>query len=59
MKYGVAGSDIIKQIHTDVFRSMLPDMWKVTLSEAIAKQITVWFKAQTWEVQSVRSCKVH
>jgi replication factor C small subunit len=37
MKYGVAGSDIIKQIHTDVFRSMLPDMWKVTLSEAIAE----------------------
>ncbi|MFA5364620.1 MAG: replication factor C small subunit [Candidatus Bathyarchaeia archaeon] len=37
MKYGVAGSDIVKQIHTEVFRSMLPDMWKVTLSEAIAE----------------------
>ena len=37
MKYGVAGSDIIKQIHTEIFRSMLPDSWKVTLSEAIGE----------------------
>ncbi|MCW4035306.1 MAG: replication factor C small subunit [Candidatus Bathyarchaeota archaeon] len=37
MKYGVAGSDIVKQIHTAIFRSMLPDTWKVTLSEAIAE----------------------
>jgi len=37
MKYGVAGSDILKQIHTEIFRSMLPDSWKVTLSEAIAE----------------------
>ena len=37
MKYGVAGSDIIKQIHTTIFRSMLPDSWKVTLSEAIGE----------------------
>ena len=37
MKYGVAGSDIVKQIHTAVFRSMLPDSWKVTLSEAIGE----------------------
>jgi replication factor C small subunit len=37
MNYGVAGSDIIKQIHTEIFRSMLPDSWKVTLSEAIGE----------------------
>jgi len=37
LKYGVAGSDIIKQIHTEIFRSMLPDSWKVTLSEAIGE----------------------
>ncbi len=37
MKYGVAGSDILKQIHTEIFRSMLPDSWKVTLSEAIGE----------------------
>jgi replication factor C small subunit len=37
MKYGVAGSDIIKQIHGAVFRSQLPDAWKVTLSEAIGE----------------------
>lgn len=37
MKYGVSGSDIIKQIHSAIFRSMLPDSWKVTLSEAIGE----------------------
>jgi replication factor C small subunit len=37
MKYGVAGSDIVKQIHMAIFRSMLPDSWKVTLSEAIGE----------------------
>lgn len=37
LKYGVAGSDIIKQIHTAIFRSMLPDSWKVTLSEAVGE----------------------
>jgi replication factor C small subunit len=37
LKYGVAGSDIIKQIHTAIFRSMLPDSWKVTLSEIIGE----------------------
>jgi replication factor C small subunit len=37
LKYGVAGSDIIKQIHTQIFRFKLPDSWKVTLSEAIGE----------------------
>jgi replication factor C small subunit len=37
LKYGVAGSDIIRQIHTEIFRSMLPDSWKVTLSEAVGE----------------------
>jgi replication factor C small subunit len=37
LKYGVAGSDIIKQIHSAIFQSMLPDSWKVTLSEAVGE----------------------
>jgi replication factor C small subunit len=37
MKYGVAGTDIVKQIHSAIFRSMLPDSWKVTLSEAVGE----------------------
>jgi replication factor C small subunit len=37
LKYGVAGSDIIKQIHSAIFRSQLPDSWKVTLSEAVGE----------------------
>jgi replication factor C small subunit len=37
VKYGIAGSDIIKQIHTAIFQSDLSDSWKVTFSEAIAE----------------------
>jgi len=37
LKYGVAGSDIIKQIHIEIFRSGLPDQWKVKLAEAIGE----------------------
>ena len=37
LRYGMAGSEIIKQIHTQIFRSKLPDPWKVTLSEAIGE----------------------
>lgn len=37
LKYGVAGSDIIKQIHLEIFRSGLPEKWKVKLAEAIGE----------------------
>jgi replication factor C small subunit len=37
LKYGVAGSDIIKQIHTEIFRSGLPEKWKVKLADAIGE----------------------
>lgn len=37
LKYGVAGSDIIKQIHTEIFRSGLPEKWKVRLADAIGE----------------------
>ncbi|KPV64374.1 MAG: Replication factor C small subunit [Candidatus Bathyarchaeota archaeon BA2] len=37
LKYGVAGSDIIKQIHIEIFRSALPDQWKVKLAGAIGE----------------------
>ena len=32
-----AGSDIIKQIHTEIFRSGLPEKWKVRLADAIGE----------------------
>jgi replication factor C small subunit len=33
-KYGVAGSDIIRQIHTELFRSAsIPEVWKVRLAD--------------------------
>jgi replication factor C small subunit len=30
-KYGVAGSDIIRQIHTEIFRSAIPEPWKIKI----------------------------
>jgi len=37
LKYGVAGSDIIKQIHIEIFRSGLPEQWKVKLADVIGE----------------------
>jgi len=37
VRYGVAGSDIIKQIHIEIFRSGLPDRWKIKLADVIGE----------------------
>ena len=37
MKYGVAGIDIIRQIHIEIFRSGIPEKWKVKLADAIGE----------------------
>jgi len=37
LKYGVAGSDIIRQIHLEVFRLEIPEKWKIRLMEAIGE----------------------
>jgi replication factor C small subunit len=37
LKYGMAGSDIIKQIHIEIFRTRLPEQWKVKLADAIGE----------------------
>lgn len=34
-KYGVAGSDIIRQIHTEIFRVDIPEPWKIKLTNII------------------------
>ena len=34
-KYGVAGSDIIRQIHTEIFRADIPEQWKIKLADVI------------------------
>ena len=36
-KYGVAGSDIIRQIHTEIFRSDVPDKWKIRLADVVGE----------------------
>ena len=30
-KYGVAGSDVIRQIHSEIFRAEIPEEWKIKL----------------------------
>jgi len=37
LKYGVAGSDIIRQIHLEVFRLEIPEKWKIKLMETIGE----------------------
>ena len=36
-KYGVAGSDIIRQIHTEIFRAEIPERWKIKLADVIGE----------------------
>ena len=37
LKYGLAGSDIIRQIHIEIFRSDVPERWKIRLADAIGE----------------------
>lgn len=37
LKYGVAGSDIIKQIHTELFRLEMPEKWKIRLADIVGE----------------------
>ncbi|MFQ6064069.1 MAG: replication factor C small subunit [Candidatus Bathyarchaeia archaeon] len=37
VRYGVAASDIIRQIHIEIFRSGLPDKWKIKLADVIGE----------------------
>jgi replication factor C small subunit len=36
-KYGVAGSDIIRQIHTEIFRGTIPEPWKMKLADVVGE----------------------
>ncbi len=36
-KYGIAGSDIIRQIHYELFRADIPDNWKIKLADAVGE----------------------
>lgn len=37
MKYGVAGTDVIKQIHIELFRLDIPENWKVKLAGIVGE----------------------
>ena len=36
-KYGVAGSDIIRQIHIEIFRAEIPEPWKIKLADVVGE----------------------
>lgn len=36
-QYGVAGSDLMRQIHTEIFRSELPEQWKIKLADIVGE----------------------
>jgi len=36
-KYGVAGSDIIRQIHTEIFKLDIPEPWKIKLADIVGE----------------------
>lgn len=36
-KYGIAGSDIIRQIHTEIFRADVPEKWKIKLADVVGE----------------------
>jgi len=36
-KYGVAGSDLIRQIHTEIFRAEIPEPWKIRLADIVGE----------------------
>ncbi len=36
-KYGVSGSDLIRQIHTEIFRSDTPEKWKIKLADIVGE----------------------
>jgi len=37
LKYGLAGSDIIRQIHIEIFRFNIPERWKIKLADTIGE----------------------
>ena len=37
LKYGVAGSDLVRQIHSESFRLEVPEQWKMKLAEIVGE----------------------
>jgi replication factor C small subunit len=36
-KYGVAGSDLTRQIHTELFKAEIPEKWKIKLADIVGE----------------------
>ncbi len=50
-RYGLAGTDIIRQIHGEVFRLNIPDSWKVKLTDIIGEVDYRLVRGATEEIQ--------
>lgn len=50
-KYGLAGTDIIRQLHGEVFRLNIPDNWKVKLADVIGEVDYRLVRGATEEIQ--------
>ncbi|MEM0010510.1 MAG: replication factor C small subunit [Candidatus Bathyarchaeia archaeon] len=50
-KYGLAGTDIIRQIHSEIFRLNIPDAWKVKLADVIGEIDYRLVRGATEEIQ--------
>ncbi|UCD96610.1 MAG: replication factor C small subunit [Candidatus Bathyarchaeota archaeon] len=51
LKFGVAGSDIVKQIHRDLFQLDIPEQWKIKLADAVGEVDFRLVEGGTEEVQ--------
>ncbi|MEM2673941.1 MAG: replication factor C small subunit [Candidatus Bathyarchaeia archaeon] len=50
-KYGLTGTDIIRQIHSEVFRLNVPDSWKVKLADMVGEIDYRLVRGATEEIQ--------
>lgn len=50
-RYGLAGTDIIKQIHGEIFRLNIPDNWKVKLADIVGEIDYRLIRGATEEIQ--------
>jgi replication factor C small subunit len=50
-KYGLAGIDIIRQMHSEIFRLNIPDIWKIKLADYVGEIDYRLVRGATEEVQ--------
>jgi len=51
VKYGLAGSDIIRQIHLEIFRLSIPERWKIKLTDVVGEADFRLIQGSSEEIQ--------